>query len=90
MRLGAILAFPTLILGCKAPEETPVQGLEPPVADRIEHWVDGATTPRLDEYYWIRDDSRSNPKVLALLEAENAYGSKLMAASQALQQRLFE
>ena len=90
MRLGAILAFPTLILGCEAPEETPVQGLEPPVADRIEHWVDGATTPRLDEYYWIRDDSRSNPKVLALLEAENAYGSKLMAASQALQQRLFE
>ena len=28
---------------------------------------------RNDEYYWLRDDTRKNPDMLAYLNAENAY-----------------
>ena len=31
---------------------------------------------RIDNYYWIRDDSRSDPKVIAYLENENDIANK--------------
>ncbi|MBP6748334.1 MAG: S9 family peptidase, partial [Xanthomonadaceae bacterium] len=34
---------------------------------------------RNDEYYWLRDDERKNPEMLAYLNAENAYADKVMA-----------
>jgi oligopeptidase B len=48
----------------------------------------GAT--REDEYYWLRDDARSDPAMLAYLAAENAYADAAMAPLQPLQQRLYE
>ncbi len=33
---------------------------------------------KVDPYYWMRDDERSNPEVLAHLEAENKYCEKKM------------
>ncbi len=47
----------------------------------------GAT--RQDEYYWLRDDSRKNPEMLAYLQAENAYADAVLAPTQALQDKLF-
>lgn len=63
----------------------------PPVAERREHAVaapHGAV--RQDEYYWMRDDSRKDPDVLAYLTAENAYTDSVMARLVPLKDRLFE
>ncbi|MEX2365713.1 MAG: hypothetical protein WD601_03855, partial [Pseudohongiellaceae bacterium] len=44
---------------------------------------------RTDDYYWIRDDTRSNPEVLSLLAAENEYARAMLADTESLQNRLF-
>ena len=65
--------------------------LSPPDAERRPHTVRapfGAT--REDEYYWLRDDERSDPAMLAYLAAENAYADAAMAPLQPLQERLYE
>ena len=31
---------------------------------------------RVDEYYWLRDDTRSNKEVISYLEEENTYSEK--------------
>jgi oligopeptidase B len=48
----------------------------------------GAT--RADEYYWLRDDTRENPEMLAYLEAENAYTDAVMAPLKPLQETLYK
>ncbi len=44
---------------------------------------------RADEYYWLRDDRRENPEMLAYLDAENAYADALMAPLRPLQDKLY-
>jgi oligopeptidase B len=44
----------------------------------------------VDDWYWLRDDDRSDPEVLALLEAENAYVAEALAHTDQLQADLFE
>ncbi|MFL6830310.1 MAG: S9 family peptidase [Sphingomicrobium sp.] len=44
---------------------------------------------RNDPYYWLRDDSRKNPDMLAYLKAENSYADALLAPTKALQKRLY-
>jgi oligopeptidase B len=62
----------------------------PPDAAKKQHQV---TTPfgatRSDEYYWLRDDAREDPQVLAYLDAENAYADTVMAPLLPLQERLY-
>jgi oligopeptidase B len=63
----------------------------PPVAERRDHSVaapHGAV--RNDEYYWLRDDSRENPEMLAYLNAENAYTDAVMAPLAGLKDRLYQ
>ncbi|GAB3389744.1 S9 family peptidase [Lysobacter fragariae] len=48
----------------------------------------GAT--RNDDYYWLRDDTRKNPQMLAYLDAENAYADKVMAPLRPLQEKVYE
>lgn len=45
---------------------------------------------RVDNYFWLRDDTRSQPKVLDYLKQENDYGKKVMASQQALQDRVLK
>ena len=44
---------------------------------------------RIDDYYWLRDDTRSDPQVLEYLEQENAYAEAVLAPLRPLEQRLF-
>jgi oligopeptidase B len=44
---------------------------------------------RVDEYYWLRDDSRSREEVLEYLRAENAYKEAVLAPLADLQERLY-
>jgi oligopeptidase B len=43
---------------------------------------------RVDNYYWLRE--KTNPDVMAYLEAENAYTARGMKHTEALQQRLYD
>lgn len=62
-----------------------------PVAEKRPYEVvapHGAS--RQDEYYWLRDDSRQSPEVLAYLNAENAYADAVMAPLRGFENRLYE
>ena len=45
---------------------------------------------REDKYFWLRDDNREDPKVLAYLEQENNYTEQEMAPLSELQQNLYD
>lgn len=63
----------------------------PPVAAKKPHQVKapfGAS--REDEYYWLRDDTRKNPEMLAYLKAENAYADAVMAPTKPVQEALYK
>ena len=45
---------------------------------------------RVDEYYWLRDDKRKNPQMLAYLNAENAYVDQVMAPLKPLENTLYD
>jgi len=45
---------------------------------------------RNDDYYWLRDDERKNPEMLAYLNAENAYADQVLAPLKPLQDKLYE
>lgn len=57
---------------------------QPPVAKKVEHVMKMFGDVRVDNYYWLRDDSRSNPEVLSYLQQENAYSHSLMAGNISL------
>lgn len=63
----------------------------PPVADQRDYQVEaphGAV--RNDEYYWLRDDTREDPDMLAYLNAENAYADAVMAPLAEFEEHLFQ
>ena len=45
---------------------------------------------RIDNYYWMRDDQRTAPEVLAHLHNENNYTEKMLASQKPLQESLFD
>jgi oligopeptidase B len=63
---------------------------KPPLAERKPHPVASPFGDRIDPYYWLRDDERKDPAVLAYLEAENAYLESRMAAAKPLENALYE
>jgi len=68
----------------------PEPNLEPPVAPVRPHLVDSPQGKRLDPYYWLRDDTRTDPDVLAYLSAENAYRERCMADIKPFENALYE
>ena len=60
------------------PKSDPV----PPVAAVRPHVVESPNGDRIDEYYWLRDDTRTSKEVLGYLEAENAYKAAMTAHTQ--------
>jgi oligopeptidase B len=58
-----------------------------PVAEKKPFELELHGDLRIDDYYWLRE--RTNPEVLAYLEAENAYAAAVMAKSQTLREELF-
>lgn len=51
----------------------------PPVARKVPRELVENGDVRVDNYYWLRDDSRSDPDVVAHLRAENDYTATLMS-----------
>ncbi len=61
-----------------------------PIAAQHRYEVKSPNGSRTDPYYWLRDDTRKNPEMLAYLEAENAYAKHYMAPAKAAEDKLFE
>lgn len=61
-----------------------------PIAKKIPHQLTTHNETRIDNYYWMRDDSRTDKEILAHLEAENAYCDAMLAPQKPLQDELFE
>ncbi len=64
---------------------------KPPVIVKKPHAVTaphGAT--RNDDYYWLRDDTRMNPEMLAVLNAENVYADSILASSKPTAETLYK
>src|SRR5688500_5550539 len=62
----------------------------PPVAEQRPHVIVSPHGSRPDEYYWLRDDTRTDPKLLAYLEAENAWREAEFAHLAPLTERLYQ
>ncbi len=60
-----------------------------PVAKRIPIELTAHGDTRIDNYYWMRDDSRTDPEVLAHLDAENAYKDAVLAPIMPLKQEIY-
>ncbi|KAL3731822.1 hypothetical protein ACJRO7_028652 [Eucalyptus globulus] len=61
----------------------------PPAAKKVEHRMEMFGDVRIDNYYWLRDDSRSDPDVLSHLQRENTYTDSVMAGTKQLEDNLF-
>jgi oligopeptidase B len=61
----------------------------PPIAAVRPHVVRSPHGDRVDPYYWLRDDTRQDPEVLAYLTAENAYTDAMLAAARPLEERVY-
>lgn len=61
----------------------------PPIAELRQHEVRSRHGTRGDEYFWLRDDERTRPEVLAHLAAENAYREAVLAPLKPLEECLF-
>lgn len=61
-----------------------------PIAARKPYAVPSPNGARIDDYYWLRDDTRQSSATLDYLHAENAYRDAMMAPTQALQQKLYD
>ena len=61
-----------------------------PVAAKKGYAVPSPNGERVDDYYWLRDDTRRSQEVLDYLKAENAYRDAVMAPTRALQRKLYD
>jgi oligopeptidase B len=61
----------------------------PPTAKMIPRVDTTLGDVRVDSYFWLRDDQRKNPDVLAYLAAENHYTEAKLRHTEGLQTQLF-
>ncbi len=84
MILLVLAAAPALLHAQAAPPTAPT----PPVVAKKPFTVKGPVE-RNDEYYWLRDDARKQPEMLAYLSAENAYADAVLAPLKPLEDKLY-
>jgi oligopeptidase B len=62
--------------------------LTPPTANKVPFTFQQHTHTLADEYAWLQN--KSDPEVLAYLEAENAYARSVLEPTEALQEQLYQ
>ncbi len=60
----------------------------PPTARVIQNVLTAHDDTRTDDYFWLRE--RSDPEVIAYLEAENAYTEAVMNPTREMRERLYD
>lgn len=69
-------------------ENRSIASASPPVAQKHPQTLIIHEDVRIDNYFWMRE--RSDPKVIAYLEAENEYTKLMMEHTEALQTTLYD
>jgi len=82
-----------LLTSCKSnSEQTKIMTQDdypkPPVGAKNPQTFTEHGYQRVDDYFWLKD--KTNPETIAYLKAENAYADSVMAATEELQNTLFE
>jgi oligopeptidase B len=78
-----------LLAACAAQKPQVAPSPQPPVAAVHPFEVSSPNGVRIDNYYWLRDDTRSKPEVLEYLKAENAYYAAMTAHTKPLEDALY-
>ena len=68
----------------------PAAVLSPPIVAKKSYRVTSPNGSRVDDYYWLRDDTRKSKDVLDYLKTENAYAAAVLAPTHALQDELYK
>src|SRR5262245_41364995 len=90
MKPTSLLLSVALIMNTATPA-TAATVPSPPDAARKPHVVKAPHgAQREDDYYWLRDDERKDPQMLAYLNQENAYADALLAPLKPLENKLYE
>lgn len=93
-RSASLILCVALVSGCHRESSSSAEktaGMpKPPVAVTRPHQVVSPAGTRSDEYYWLRDDTRKNPEMLAYLKAENDYTDAMLAHTKPLQDELYK
>ncbi len=84
--LAGLLITGMTFFGC-SPQVKETAAPAPPVAEKIPHELTAHGDTRSDDYFWL--NRRDNPKVIAYLEAENAYLEAALKHTETLQEKLF-
>jgi oligopeptidase B len=63
--------------------------LTPPIAATRPKAIVSPHGTRMDDYGWLRDDTRTDRDVIAYLEAENAYTAAMLAHVKPLEDRIY-
>ncbi|MGB0937699.1 MAG: S9 family peptidase [Colwellia sp.] len=81
-----------LITACgnQSKEEKNMVELSAPVAKKTPHEMTIHEDTRIDNYYWMRDDTRTDPEILAHLEAENSYIDAKLKHTETMQEEIFQ
>lgn len=92
-RFAALVAF-AMLASCSNPmKQTPAITTplvpQPPIAAKKPYQVPSPNGSREDEYYWLRDDTRQNPEMLAYVKAENDYADQMLAHTKALEAKVY-
>lgn len=74
-------AAPTLALNTQ---------VKAPVAKKVPHEMTAHGVTRTDNYYWMRDDSRTDKEILDHLERENTYVETVLAPLKETRESLYE
>ena len=69
--------------------QAPPPGPKAPIALTEAFEIQSPNGVRIDNYYWLRDDTRTRPEVLNYLKAENAYYAQMTAHTKALEDTLY-
>lgn len=64
--------------------------MTPPKAEKRPYPITTHGDTRVDDYYWLRDDERSDADVLNYLQAENGWTEQAMKPHQALREALYQ
>lgn len=79
-----------LLAGCAAQKSPPAPvEPKPPVAAVKPYDIQSPNGVRVDNYYWLRDDTRTNPSMLSYIKAENDYYATMSAHYKPLEDTIY-
>mgnify|MGYP005987097169 FL=1 len=92
-KLSLLVSSALLIAACSNQNNeatNAMNDISAPIAKKVPHKMVIHNHTRVDDYYWMRDDSRKNPEVLAHLAAENEYIKAQLQHTEAMQEKIFQ